>query len=185
MAIIEGNDPVLEPSFTLRNRALRQLWSLVWLVLFRPSPRPMHFWRSCLLRIFGARLGRNVHVYPGVMIWAPWQLVIGDNVGIASGVTLYNMDYIRIGNNCVISQGAHLCAGSHDYNSRNFQLIAKPIELEPHVWVCAGAFISPGVKIAKGSVIAPHSVVTRSLHQGWMLYAGQPAKAIKERKRHE
>ncbi len=69
--IIEGNDPTVEPSFTLRNRLARQLWNWVWLFLFRPSPRPLHAWRAFLLRVFGASLGTDVHVYPAVRIWRP------------------------------------------------------------------------------------------------------------------
>jgi len=183
--IIEGNDPTVEPSFTLRNRLTRQLWNWVWLFLFRPSPRPLHAWRAFLLRVFGASLGTDVHVYPAVKIWAPWNLDIGNNVGIADGVTLYNMSFLRIGDYAVISQGAHLCGGSHDYNSPNFQLIAEPITVEKHVWICAEAFISQGVTLPAGAVVAARSVVSKTLEHSWTVYAGVPAKPIGKRTKHE
>ena len=81
----------------------------------------------------------------------------------------------------MVSQGSHLCTGSHDYNSRNFQLIAAPIVLEPSVWVCAEAFISPGVTLPMGAVIAPRTVVTKSLGTPWSVYAGVPARLIGQR----
>ncbi|MBN3788772.1 WcaF family extracellular polysaccharide biosynthesis acetyltransferase [Burkholderia sp. Ac-20353] len=183
--IINGTDPFTEPSFSFGNRLRRQIWNITYAILFRLSPRPCHGWRAFLLRMFGAKLGQHVHVYPNARIWAPWNLEIGSHVGIADGVTIYNMDAIRIGDFCVVSQGAHLCGGSHDYNSANFQLVAAPIVLQPRVWVCAEAFIAPGVTIPRGAVIGARSVVTRSLPDTWAVYAGMPARKIGERTKHE
>lgn len=182
--IVQGNQPVTEASFTLGNRVARQLWNVVWLLLFRPSPRPAHAWRSLLLRTFGAKLGRQCHIYPGVRVWAPWNLRVGDHVGVADGVTLYNMATIDIGDYAVVSQGAHLCGGTHDYNSANFQLVAHPIRIGAHVWVCAEVFIGPGVSVADGAVVGARSVVTRTLAEPWTVYAGQPCKAVGLRQRH-
>jgi putative colanic acid biosynthesis acetyltransferase WcaF len=75
-------------SFSLTNRLSRAIWNLVYIVAFRFSPRPLHFWRTLILRAFGAKVGKGVHVYPGVKIWAPWNLIIGSESGIASGVNI-------------------------------------------------------------------------------------------------
>ena len=181
--IIQGNDPYTQPSFSLGNRLTRALWGFVWLLLFRPSPCSFHAWRSLLLRLFGAQLGEKVHVYPNVKIWLPALLVVGNRVGIADGVTLYNMATIHIGDNCVVSQGAHLCAGSHDIDSANFQLITKPITLKAHVWVCAEAFIGPGVNIAEGCVLGARAVVVKNITDPWTVWAGNPAIMKRTRKR--
>lgn len=181
--IIQDNDPFTEPSFSLGNRLLRLLWGLIWLVFFLPSPRPFHAWRAFLLRLFGANLGQYVHVYPHVKVWAPWQLTLGNRVGIADGVTLYNMAPITIGDDCVISQGAHLCGGSHDIDSENFQLIAKPIKLEKKVWVCADAFIGPGVSVAEGCVLGARAVVVKTITEPWSVWVGNPAVIKKMRKK--
>ena len=181
--IIQGNDPRRQSSFSIGSRLARALWGIVWLLLFRPSPRPFHAWRRLLLLLFGAKLGAGVHIYPNVKIWAPWQLHIGNRVGVANGVTLYNMAPIVIGDNCVVSQGAHLCCGSHDIDSPNFQLIAKPITLEREVWVCSEAFVGPGVAIAEGCVIGARAVVTKSIVEPWSVWAGNPALRKRERRR--
>lgn len=186
--IVQGNDPATQASFSLGNRIARAIWGVVWLLLIRPSPRPFHRWRAFWLRLFGAKLGHDVHVYPNVKVWAPWQLVIGNRVGIADGVTLYNMAPMHIGDDCVLSQGAHLCGGSHDIESINFQLIAAPIKLESHVWICAEAFVGPGVIIAKGCVLGARGVAMKSIHQPWSVWAGNPAVFRKSRnhsKRHD
>lgn len=183
MSVIVGNDPTRDASFTLRNRLGRVLWSVVYVLLFRPSPRPFHGWRAALLRLFGARLGPHVHVYPSVRIWAPWNLEAEGHVGVGDGAILYNMAPIRIGYRAVISQRAHLCAGSHDPDSANFQLVVAPIEIGAHTWVCAEAFVAMGVRTAEGVVIGARSVLTRSPDRPWTIYAGNPARPIRARRR--
>lgn len=181
--IVQGNDPRQEPSFTLSHRIARQLWNIAWLLLFRPSPRPLHRWRSFLLRSFGAKIGKNAHIYPAVKIWAPWNLEVGDFVGVGDGASLYCMDRIVIGSYAVISQGSHLCGGSHDYNSENFQLYAKPIVIGSHAWVCAEAFVALGVTVAEGVVVGARSVVTKDISTPWTVHAGHPARQIGIRQR--
>ncbi len=176
-----GVDPAREPSFSLKNRLARALWGVVWMVLVRPSPRPLHRWRAMILRIFGARLGRNVHVYPAVRIWAPWNLILGDDVGIGNNATLYSMATITIGTRAVVSQGAHLCTGTHDFEDPHFQLRARPIIIGAHAWICAEAFIGPGVEIGEGAVVGARAVATRTV-PGWTVVAGNPATFIKERR---
>lgn len=180
--IIQGNDPFTQPSFSCGNRIARAIWSLVWFFFFRPTPRIFHAWRRSLLRLFGAKLGHHVNVHADVSVWAPWMLTIGNRVGIANGVRLYNMAPIDIEDNCVVSQGAHLCCGTHDIDSPNFQLNAKPIRLASHVWVCAEAFVGPGVSVAEGCVLGARAVVVRSINDPWTVWVGNPAVMKRKRK---
>ncbi len=168
------------PSFSLKNRIARVIWGVVQVSLFRLSPKPMHSWRSFLLRLFGATIGKGVHVYPGVKIWAPWNLDLGEECGIANGAILYSQGKITIGSRTVISQGSHLCAGTHDYNVPGFPLITKPINIGNNAWVAAEAFIHPGVSIADGCVIGARSVVVNNM-PAWTVCGGHPCKPIKER----
>tara|TARA_R110000850_G_scaffold86050_4_gene185538 strand:- start:1709 stop:2170 length:462 start_codon:yes stop_codon:yes gene_type:complete len=142
----------------------------------------MHEYRSILLRLFGAKIGKHVHIYPNVKIWAPWNLHVDDYTGVADGVTLYNMDKIVIGSYCVISQGAHLCGGSHDYNSNNFQLFARPIIIKNRAWICAESFLFLGVTIEEGVVVGARSVVKKDCSIPWGVYAGNPCAKVGERK---
>src|SRR5437773_4193610 len=133
------------PCFSWQNRAARVLWGIVYTLMFRPSPRPFHAWRRFLLRCFGAQIGQGCHVYPKAIVWAPWNLECGYEVGVADGAILYNQATIRLGYRCVISQGSHLCTGTHDYESPNFTLLAKPIFVGAQAWIAAECFIHPGV----------------------------------------
>lgn len=177
---MHNRDTVTGPSFSLRNRLARLGWGVADALFFKLSPRPLHAWRSFLLRCFGATVGRGVHVYPGVKIWAPWNLVLGDECGIANSVTLYSQGVITIGRRAVVSQGAHLCAGTHDYTRRGFPLITRPIHIGEQAWVAAEAFIHPGVSLGDGCVIGARSVVTQSM-PAWMVCAGHPCQPLKER----
>lgn len=181
--IIDGNDPYREPSFTLGNRLARAVWQAVWLLLFRPTPRIAHGWRNLLLRLFGARIGKHVHIAPSVRIWAPWQLQIGDCVGIGADVRLYSMAMIRLADFVTVSQGSHLCAGSHDYNSSNFQLVARPVDIGPRVWLAADCFVGPGVTVSEGCVLGARAVLVHSIGTPWTVWAGNPARQIAERTR--
>lgn len=170
------------PSFSFRNRIARLLWGMVYLFFFRYSPRPLHGWRRILLRFFGASIGKGVHVYPGVRIWAPWNLEIDDYSGVGDGVQLYSQGLIKIGKYVVVSQGTYLCAGTHDYREPGFPLITKPIHIEDHVWVAAEAFIHPGITIGEGTVVGARSVVNRSL-PSWKVCSGNPCIILKDRKK--
>lgn len=170
------------PSFPLINRIRRCMWWAGYILFFRITPVPLHGWRNFLLKLFGAKIGRNVHIYPGVKIWAPWNLVCGDEVGIGNGAIIYNQGIITLGYRVVISQGAHLCAGTHDYNHPGHTLITKPIIIGDRVWIAAEAFVHPGITIYEGAVIGARSVVTKDM-PAWTVCAGHPCRPIKPRAR--
>lgn len=168
------------PSFSLKNRLSRVVWNVIYVILIKYSPRPFHGWRVFWLRVFGAKIGKGVHVYPRVDIWAPWNLDLKDQCGIGNGAKLYSQGKISIGFKAVISQGAHICAGTHDYTSPGFPLITKPIIIHDFAWVAAEAFLHPGVEIGEGAVIGARSVVVSSM-PAWTVCAGFPCEPIRER----
>lgn len=177
-----SQDPYLAPSFTIGNRLLRLIWGIVHACLFRVSPRPCHGWRRFLLRLFGARIGPNCHIYPAARIWAPWNLECGDASAIADEAIIYNPKPIRLGSHAIVSQEAYLCGATHDYQSPSFPLVAFPITLGAYSWVCARASVHPGVDIGEGAVLGLGGVATRNL-DAWSVYAGIPARKIGERRR--
>jgi putative colanic acid biosynthesis acetyltransferase WcaF len=175
-----NSDTYTGASFSLQNRIARVAWNIIYQVLFRFSPRPFHKWRAMILRIFGAKVGKGVHVYPGVKIWAPWNLELGDECGVADGAVLYSQGKISIGYRAIISQGAHICTGTHDYTKKGHPLITSPIYIGTQSWIAAEAFVHPGVTIGDGAVIGARSVVIKDM-PAWMVCAGHPCTPIKER----
>jgi putative colanic acid biosynthesis acetyltransferase WcaF len=173
-------DPYLVPAFPMRDRLRRFAWGVVYALLFRPSPRPLHAWRSFLLRCFGARIGSGCHIYPNATIWAPWNLVCGDVVAIAQGAIIYNPSRIVLGSHATISQEAYLCGATHDYELPEFPLVSSEITIGPFAWICARATVQPGVSVGEGAVLALGAIATRDI-EPWSIYAGVPARKMKNR----
>lgn len=159
----------------------RFAWNVVHATLFRlPIPRLGPAWRRTLLRAFGAKLGRAALFATSARIVHPWLLEVGDWCAIGTGVGLYNLGPIRIGHHTVISQDAYLCAGTHDYTRPDLPLLRPPIVVGSGVWIAAGAFVCPGVRIGDNAVVAARAVVTRDVPPG-VVVGGNPARVIRQR----
>jgi putative colanic acid biosynthesis acetyltransferase WcaF len=176
-----ASDPSLRPAFSLQNRLRRLVWNLCWFFLYRPSPRPLHGWRSLLLRLFGAKLGARCHFYPGSKIWAPWNLLCADRVTAGDDAEIYNPAPIHFGSHAIVSQGAYLCGATHDFDDPAFPLLAYSMEIGPYAWICARASVGPGVNVGEGAVLGLGAIATHDL-EPWGVYGGVPAIKIKERK---
>ena len=157
----------------------RVLWRLAH-PLFAWSPRPFWGWRRLLLRLFGARIGREVHVHPSVRITIPWNISIGDQTAVGDRAILYALGSITLGERVTISQGAHLCAGTHDHRDPAMPLLKPPIFIERDAWICADAFVGPGVRIGAHAIIGARCVVMKDVAPG-MTMVGNPARAIGHR----
>ena len=165
--------------YSHREMGLRLLWA-VGRVVFQWSPRPLFGFRSWLLRLFGAKVGREVHIYPSALIYYPWNLEIGDWSCIGEWALVYNLGAVTIGERVTISQRVHLCAGTHDYRDAAMPLIRLPITVGSSAWICADAFVGPGVKVGEGAVVGARGVVIKDVPE-WMVVGGNPAKILKHR----
>jgi putative colanic acid biosynthesis acetyltransferase WcaF len=181
-AVPTRKDPYTSPQYSFGNRVQRQLWSVVWILFYRPSPRLAHAWRAWLLRCFGAKLGAHCRFYPASRVWAPWNLQCEDTVLVADGAELYNPAPMFLGSHAIVSQEAYLCAATHDYNDPKFPVVSFPMRLERYAWVAARACVSPGVNLGEGAILGLASVATKDL-EPWSIYAGVPARKMKERQR--
>lgn len=170
----------LPPNFRGRSAVYVQLWWLVQSLLFHTSPQFLYGWRRWLLKLFGARVGQGVMLRPSVVVTYPWNVSIGASSWIGDNVTIYSLAAVSIGSNTVVSQGCYLCAASHDYQDASFPIYGEPINLEPEVWLCARAFVHPGVTIGRGAVVAACSVVTKDVAP-LTIVAGMPAKPVRSR----
>jgi putative colanic acid biosynthesis acetyltransferase WcaF len=168
------------PPLSLANKVGRGLWNVVWLVLYRPTPRLFHPWRRFVLRLFGARIGKAVRAYPSARVWAPWNLEMGDHSCLGDWVDCYSVDKIRIGAHATVSQYSFLCTASHDYTDPSMPLVTAPISIGEHAWVTADVFVAPGVSIGDGAVILARSSVFGDIAP-WVVAAGNPAQPLKRR----
>lgn len=152
----------------------------MWIIFYRPTPRLMHAWRSFLLRLFGAKIGKGAHPYPSARIWAPWNLEMGDYACISENVDCYCVDKIKIGAFATVSQYSFLCTASHDYTRVDMPLVTAPIVIGERAWVTADVFVAPGVTIGQGAVITARSSVFSDIPE-WMVARGNPAAVFKKR----
>ncbi|MHC4908649.1 MAG: LbetaH domain-containing protein [Planctomycetota bacterium] len=167
-------------SFSAGHRLLRAWWGLVWLLLFRPSPRPLHRWRAFLLRVHGADVHPTAHVYPRARVWFPPNLTLERHACIADDVDVYSVAPIRIGAYSVVSQYSFLCGATHDFEDTDHPLVPAPISIGRRCWIAADVFVAPGVTIGNGAVVGARSSVFGDL-PGWSVAVGNPAKVSRPR----
>ncbi|HED1541261.1 TPA: colanic acid biosynthesis acetyltransferase WcaF [Kluyvera cryocrescens] len=157
-----------------------QIWWAVQATLFAWSPQILYRWRAFLLRLFGAKIGKNVVIRPSVKITYPWKLTIGDDAWVGDDAVLYTLGNITLGANSVVSQKCYLCTGSHDYQSAHFDINAAPIVVGEKCWLATDVFVAPGITIGDGTIVGARSSVFKSLPAN-MICRGNPAVVTRER----
>jgi putative colanic acid biosynthesis acetyltransferase WcaF len=179
MLDIEGNRA--DRKWTTGEQLTRVLWALAR-PLFVCSPRIAWGWRRGLLRLFGAKIGAEAHIYPNVRIEIPWNVSVGAYAAVGDHAILYALGRITIGEKATVSQGAHLCAGTHDFRNPQMPLLKMPIVIEDGAWIAADAFVGPGVTIGRHAVVGARGVAVRDVPPEAVV-AGNPARVIGSRQR--
>ena len=184
------SEPPVQPSLDIAANRRARKWSIgelagraLWEALgfaFAWSPRQLWGWRNTMLRVFGARIGRNVRIHPSARIALPWNLVIGDDVAVGDGAILYDLGTITLGPGVTVSQYAHLCAGTHDHRRADLPLVKATIEVGNGAWICADAFVGPDVSIGAYAIVAARAVAVADVAP-WTIVGGSPARPIAAR----
>ncbi|HEY9622972.1 MAG TPA: WcaF family extracellular polysaccharide biosynthesis acetyltransferase [Crinalium sp.] len=157
---------------------------LLW--YFLGSPLVQSYWlpfsafKVGILRCFGAHVGKQVRIKPGVRVKFPWRLTVGDFVWIGEGAWFDNIAPIVLEDHVCISQDVYLCTGNHNWSDPDFQLIPAPIYIQESSWIAARSTVGPGVTVGRGAVLGLGSVTGRSL-AAMTVYSGNPAQPIKAR----
>jgi putative colanic acid biosynthesis acetyltransferase WcaF len=107
-------------------------------------------------------------------------LDLKDQCAIGDRATLYALGPITIGPRATISQGAHLCAGTHDISRPDRPLLKPPITIGADAWIAADAFIGPNVIVEAGAIVGARAVVMKDV-PGNTTVVGNPARQVKKR----
>ncbi|MEO0586665.1 MAG: DapH/DapD/GlmU-related protein [Planctomycetota bacterium] len=161
-------------------RVRMAVWWTLEGVLYRWSPKPFSGWRARVLRWFGAKIGRDVFLSETSRVRLPWHLEMGDNTCLGEHTEVYNLGRVIVEDRATVAQHVYLCAGTHDFEQEHRPLVTAPIVIGEDAFIGAKVIILPGVKIGAGCIIGAGSVVTKDT-KPWHIYAGNPARLIRER----
>ena len=119
-------------------------------------------------------------------------IFIGEYVHISVYASLIGSAEIVISDFCRVSSRSSIYSSSDDYSGNFMTNPTVPIEytnvdhadvfLGRHVLVGSGSIILPGVTLEEGVAVGALSLVNRNC-EAFGIYAGNPARRIKERKR--
>lgn len=170
------------PTFALRQRAKRLVWSVLWTAAAAWTPPPLQPLRRFLLQLFGADIHPTAMVRGSVRIWWPGNLRMGAHASLGPGAICYNVAMVTLEDHAIVSQRAHLCTATHNVDDGEFPLTSRPITIGRKAWIAAEAFVGPGVSAGEGAVLGARGVAARDL-EPWTIYAGNPARPLRARRR--
>ena len=137
-----------------------------------------------MLQLHAVQNGNNDNVFGDVSIICRKKLTIGDNCTLNHGCYINASNGISLGNDVTLSAGACIVSTGIDYakwaQGEKQHIPDGKIVIGNHVWIGVNATILLGVTI-KGDyvVIAANAVVTHSIEESHCIYAGVPARKIK------
>lgn len=109
-------------------------------------------------------------------------LTIGHNCWIGQGSILNATERLSIGNNVRIGTGSqvwtHVASGELLEGCTLYG--EHPVTLEDDVWLVGGAVVSPGVTVARKSIVMTGAVLTKSTEPNHT-YAGIPARDVTDK----
>lgn len=159
---------------------MRSLWYVTNIFFIKNQLVTSSLFKVLILRLFGAKIGKNTVIKPGVYVKYPWLLEIKDYVWLGEHAWIDNLTKVTIGSNVCISQGAYILTGNHNYTKSTFDLMVQSVVLEEGVWIGAKATVCPGITCESHSVLTAGSVATGNL-KPFGIYQGNPATWIRER----
>jgi galactoside O-acetyltransferase len=138
-------------------------------------------------------LGNNVRIDDFCVLAAGiGGILIGNYVHIAVGCTLIGVGKITMLDFSGLSSRVSIYSSSDDYSGATLTNPTVPSEftgvahadvmLDKHVIVGSGSVILPGVTLEEGVAVGALSLVQKEC-KAFGIYAGNPARRIKERKR--
>lgn len=163
-----------------------RLWARIFVVPFLPKRAKGAVIRRGVRLVISPshklQLGRNSSINEYCIINnCVGDIIIGDNTEVNNNCNVIGP--VSIGNYSRLGTGSKVSALSHNYEDvtkpiKKQGYSVRPVVIEDNVWIYPNVCISPGVHIGTHCVIAPGSVVTKSIPP-YSMAAGVPARVIK------
>ena len=153
------------------------------------------------------KIGQNVIIEGGVLVFHPEnieignhvyighnsiikgyykaRMVIGDGTWIGQQCFIHSAGDLIIGNNVGLGPGTKIITSFHieeDLSKplRYGKIVFSPVVIEDDVHIGLGTIILPGVTIAKGTQVGAGAVVTKNFPE-YAVIAGAPARLLRIR----
>ena len=133
--------------------------------------------RPLLYRLCGYDIAASATLQGGVRFFHVGRLSVGPGTLINRGVLLDNRAGITIGAQVSIAHDSRIYSLGHDPHDAGFAARGRPVRIDDHAVVFAGAMIMPGVHLGRGAVVMAGAVVTRDVPLLRMV-GGNPAQDI-------
>ncbi|CAJ5743966.1 acetyltransferase [Burkholderia pseudomallei] len=187
---------MLERLFFLFHRVGRVARSRMW----RIAGQPAFARRGRASKIFGwraIRVGKRATIGDACWIQAVERyggqsfrpsISIGDDVHLSDAVHISAVSSIEIGNGCLL--GSRIYIGDHAHGdsadgahramspARRPLARVEPIRIGDDCWICDGAVILAGTRLAPGCIVAANAVVRLTADAACVI-AGNPATIVK------
>jgi acetyltransferase-like isoleucine patch superfamily enzyme len=132
-------------------------------------------------------LGENVYVGHGTILkgYHRGRMIIGDRTFIGQGCFFHSAGGLRIGRSVGVGPHVKIITSAHAEAGRDVPILDAPVRfaevtIEDHADVGVGAIILPGVTIGRGAQIGAGAVVTRDV-PAYAVAVGNPARVSRTR----
>jgi acetyltransferase-like isoleucine patch superfamily enzyme len=133
------------------------------------------FWlRPALYRLCRYDVAKSATLQGGIRFFHVGRLRVGDGTLVNRGVYLDNRGGIEIGRHVSIAHDARIYTMGHDVHDPSFATKARPVRIDDHAVVFAGAMLMPGVHVGQGAVVMAGAVVTKDVPP-MRIVGGNPA----------
>jgi len=140
--------------------------------------------RYVFAKLIFKECGTNVNVGQGARFGNGRNIRIGDNSSI--GINAKVPDNIVIGRDVMMGLNVTIFSSNHEFSRTDIPMRKQgyrkyePTVIEDDVWIGSGAYIMPGIRIRKGTIIAAGAVLTKEFPE-YSIVGGNPARLIKSR----
>lgn len=147
--------------------------------------RPSNWLRVFLVKRIFKKSGKIVTVNRKAYFGNGANIEIGDYSGIGANCVLPNN--IKMGNYIMMAPDVHILSVNHRFDRTDIPMglqgeAEKPVtEIGNDCWIGTRVIMTPGRKVALGSIIAAGSVLTKDFPE-YSIVGGNPAKLIRSRK---
>lgn len=141
------------------------------------------------LRNRNVHVGKNVTLYPGVMLHGEGDIYIGDNTFLCNNTVVYSEKghTVRIGADCMIAPMCYITNTDHDTRlsgegtpMNRLGVVCEDTWIEDDVWLAAYATVLKGSHIRKGAVVGAKALVKGEIERD-SIAVGIPARTMRKR----